>query len=162
MKVEFRAMTESQRSLESPVMMSSTIPSAKYSWSWSSLRLTKGSTANEGRLRVSTYRRWVRLHSLGRSYRGRSCRRNDTPPVGSVAIHSPPSGVMRPRCFLSDAIWTERFVSSTAAPCQAASKERGLGEHLARAAQKRCQQQERAIADGNRYSLGAKGFRPRD
>src|SRR5262249_31087559 len=42
------------------------------------------------------------------------------PTRGIVVIHSEPSGG-GPRCFLSDAIWTERFVSSTAAPCQAPS-----------------------------------------
>jgi hypothetical protein len=47
-KVELRAMTKSHRMRESAVMISSTIPSAKYSCSGSPLILAKGSTAIEG------------------------------------------------------------------------------------------------------------------
>jgi hypothetical protein len=49
MKLEFRAMTISQRMRDSAVMISSTMPSAKYSCSGSPLRLTNGSTAIDGR-----------------------------------------------------------------------------------------------------------------
>jgi hypothetical protein len=45
---ELRAMTKNQRS-ERAVMRSSLMPSEKYSWSGSSLMLTKGSTAMAGR-----------------------------------------------------------------------------------------------------------------
>jgi hypothetical protein len=43
------AMTKNQRSLESAVMMSSLMPSEKYSCSGSPLILTKGRTAMAGR-----------------------------------------------------------------------------------------------------------------
>ena len=42
-------MTKNQRSLDSAVMMSSLMPSEKYSCSGSPLKLTKGSTAMAGR-----------------------------------------------------------------------------------------------------------------
>ena len=47
-KLELRAMTKSQRMRDSAVMISSTIPSAKYSCSGSPLILAKGSTAIDG------------------------------------------------------------------------------------------------------------------
>src|SRR6516162_7283990 len=47
-KVELRAMTNSQRMRDSAVMISSTMPSAKYSCSGSPLILAKGSTAIDG------------------------------------------------------------------------------------------------------------------
>src|SRR5882672_9958776 len=47
-KLELRAMTKSQRMRESAVMISSTMPSAKYSCSGSPLILAKGSTAIDG------------------------------------------------------------------------------------------------------------------
>jgi hypothetical protein len=47
-KVELRAMTKSHLMRERPVMMSSTIPSVKYSCSESPLMFWKGSTAIEG------------------------------------------------------------------------------------------------------------------
>ena len=46
-KLELRATTNSHLMRESPVMMSSTIPSAKYSWSWSPDRFANGSTATD-------------------------------------------------------------------------------------------------------------------
>src|SRR4051795_6675904 len=46
---EFRAMTKNQRSLDSADMMSSLMPSEKYSCCRSSLMLTKGSTAIDRR-----------------------------------------------------------------------------------------------------------------
>src|SRR3954465_3622643 len=49
MKDELRAMTKNQRSFDSAVMMSSLIPSEKYSCSGSSLMLLNGSTAMAGR-----------------------------------------------------------------------------------------------------------------
>jgi len=49
MKLEFRAMTISQRMRDGAVMISSTMPSAKYSCSGSPLRLWNGSTAIDGR-----------------------------------------------------------------------------------------------------------------
>src|SRR5438045_8816393 len=48
MKEELRAITKNQRSLDNAVMMSSLIPSEKYSCSGSPLRLAKGSTAITG------------------------------------------------------------------------------------------------------------------
>jgi hypothetical protein len=45
---ELRAMTKSERNRESSVMMSSVMPSEKYSCSGSSLMLVKGSTAMDG------------------------------------------------------------------------------------------------------------------
>ena len=48
MKLELRAMTKSQRMRDSAVMISSTMPSAKYSCSGSPLILAKGSTAIDG------------------------------------------------------------------------------------------------------------------
>src|SRR5437867_9535907 len=47
-KLELRAITNSDLKRDSAVMMSSTIPSAKYSCSGSELRLVKGRTAIEG------------------------------------------------------------------------------------------------------------------
>src|SRR5262249_38476107 len=47
-KLELRAMTKSQRMRLSAVMISSTIPSAKYSCSGSPLILAKGNTAMDG------------------------------------------------------------------------------------------------------------------
>src|SRR5215472_2773798 len=47
-KLELRALTKSQRMRDSAVMISATIPSAKYSCSGSTLRLAKGSTAIDG------------------------------------------------------------------------------------------------------------------
>jgi len=47
-KLELRAMTNSQRMRDSAVMISSTMPSAKYSCSGSPLILAKGSTAIDG------------------------------------------------------------------------------------------------------------------
>jgi len=47
-KLELRAMTNSQRMRDSAVMISSTMPSAKYSCSGSLLILAKGSTAIDG------------------------------------------------------------------------------------------------------------------
>jgi hypothetical protein len=47
-KLELRAMTNSQRMCESAETMSSTTPSAKYSCSGSPLRFRNGSTAIEG------------------------------------------------------------------------------------------------------------------
>jgi hypothetical protein len=47
-KLELRAMTNSQRMRLSAVMISSTMPSAKYSCSGSPLILAKGSTAIDG------------------------------------------------------------------------------------------------------------------
>jgi hypothetical protein len=47
-KVELRAMTKSQRMRDSAVMISSTMPSAKYPCSGSPLMLAKGSTAIDG------------------------------------------------------------------------------------------------------------------
>src|SRR5216684_740316 len=49
MNEELRAITKNQRSLDSAVMMSSLIPSEKYSCSGSPLMLVKGSTAMAGR-----------------------------------------------------------------------------------------------------------------
>src|SRR5467141_3611191 len=49
MNEEFRAITKNQRSLDSAVMMSSLMPSEKYSCSASPLMLTNGSTATAGR-----------------------------------------------------------------------------------------------------------------
>jgi hypothetical protein len=49
MNEELRAITKNQRSLDSAVMMSSLIPSEKYSCSGSPLILVKGSTAMAGR-----------------------------------------------------------------------------------------------------------------
>src|SRR5262249_46985108 len=49
MNEELRAITKNQRSLDSAVVMSSLMPSEKYSCSGSSLILTKGSTAIAGR-----------------------------------------------------------------------------------------------------------------
>jgi hypothetical protein len=49
MNEELRAMTKNQRSLDNAVMMSSLIPSEKYSCAGSSLILVKGSTAMAGR-----------------------------------------------------------------------------------------------------------------
>jgi hypothetical protein len=46
---ELRAITRSQRSFDSAVMMSSLMPSEKYSRSGSSLMLLKASTAMTGR-----------------------------------------------------------------------------------------------------------------
>ena len=48
MKLEFRAMMKSQRIRVSAVMMSSTIPSAKYSCSGSPLMFWSGRTAIDG------------------------------------------------------------------------------------------------------------------
>src|ERR1700722_18988754 len=48
MKLELRAMTKSHLIRERPVMMSSTIPSAKYSCSGSPLIFVNGITANDG------------------------------------------------------------------------------------------------------------------
>ena len=48
MNDEFRAMTKNQRTRERAVMISSTIPSAKYSCSGSPLMLVKGKTATDG------------------------------------------------------------------------------------------------------------------
>jgi hypothetical protein len=47
-KLELRAMTKSQRMRESAVMISSTMPSAKYSCSGSPLIFWNGSTAIDG------------------------------------------------------------------------------------------------------------------
>jgi hypothetical protein len=47
-KLEFRAITNSQGSREIAVVISSTMPSAKYSCSGSPLILAKGSTAIDG------------------------------------------------------------------------------------------------------------------
>jgi len=47
-KLELRAITNSQRMRDSAVMISSTMPSAKYSCSGSPLRLAKGNTAIDG------------------------------------------------------------------------------------------------------------------
>jgi len=47
-KLELRASTNSQRMRLSAVMISSTMPSAKYSCSGSPLRLANGSTAIDG------------------------------------------------------------------------------------------------------------------
>jgi hypothetical protein len=47
-KLELRAMTNSQRMRLSAVMISSTVPSAKYSCSGSSLIFWNGSTAIDG------------------------------------------------------------------------------------------------------------------
>ncbi len=49
MKDELRAITKNQRSLDSAVMMSSLMPSEKYSCSGSPLMLMKGRTAIAGR-----------------------------------------------------------------------------------------------------------------
>ena len=49
MKDELRAMTKNQRSFDSAVMMSSLMPSEKYSCSGSPLMLVNGSTAMAGR-----------------------------------------------------------------------------------------------------------------
>src|SRR5882724_9282685 len=49
MKEELRAMTKNQRNFDSAVMMSSLMPSEKYSCSGSSLMFVKGSTAMVGR-----------------------------------------------------------------------------------------------------------------
>ena len=49
MNEELRAITKNQRSLDSAVMMSSLMPSEKYSCSGSPLMLMKGSTAMAGR-----------------------------------------------------------------------------------------------------------------
>ena len=43
-------MTNSRRKRDSSVMISSTMPSAKYSWPASSLKLVKGNTTMDGRL----------------------------------------------------------------------------------------------------------------
>src|SRR5271168_4674416 len=48
MKLELRAMTKSQRMRESAVMISSTMPSTKYSCSGSPLMFWNGSTAIDG------------------------------------------------------------------------------------------------------------------
>ena len=48
MKLELRAITNSQRMRDRAVMISSTMPSAKYSCSGSPLMLSKGRTAIEG------------------------------------------------------------------------------------------------------------------
>ena len=48
MKDELRAITKNQRSFDNAVMISSVMPSEKYSCSGSPLRLTKGSTAIAG------------------------------------------------------------------------------------------------------------------
>ena len=48
MNEELRAITKNQRNLDSAVMMSSLIPSAKYSCSGSPLMFWNGSTAMEG------------------------------------------------------------------------------------------------------------------
>ena len=47
-KLELRTITKSQRMRDSAVMISSTMPSAKYSCSGSPLRLAKGKTAIDG------------------------------------------------------------------------------------------------------------------
>jgi hypothetical protein len=47
-KLELRAMTKGQRMRESAVMISSTMPSAKYSCSGSPLMFWNGSTAIDG------------------------------------------------------------------------------------------------------------------
>jgi hypothetical protein len=47
-KLELRAMTKSQRIRDSAVMISSTMPSAKYSCSGSPLIFVNGSTAIDG------------------------------------------------------------------------------------------------------------------
>ena len=49
MKDELRAITKNQRNLDNAVMMSSLMPSEKYSCSESPLMLMKGSTAMAGR-----------------------------------------------------------------------------------------------------------------
>ena len=48
MKLEFRAITKSHRMRDNAVMISSTMPSAKYSCSGSPLRFSNGNTAMEG------------------------------------------------------------------------------------------------------------------
>ena len=48
MKLELRAITNSQRMRDSAVMISSTMPSAKYSCSGSPLRFWNGNTAIDG------------------------------------------------------------------------------------------------------------------
>ena len=49
MKLDWRAITNSQRTRDRAIRMSSTMPSAKYSCSGSPLMLANGSTAIEGR-----------------------------------------------------------------------------------------------------------------
>src|SRR5215467_8608629 len=49
-KLELRAITNSQRSRDNPVVISSTIPSAKYSCSGSPDMFVKGRTATDGLL----------------------------------------------------------------------------------------------------------------
>src|SRR5665213_2748067 len=49
MNVELREMTNSHLTRERPVMISATIPSAKYSCSWPPLRSLNGSTAIDDR-----------------------------------------------------------------------------------------------------------------
>src|SRR5215468_11132309 len=56
MKDELRAITKNQRSLDSAVMMSSLIPSEKYSCWGSPVILVKGSTANRTGRRLSRCR----------------------------------------------------------------------------------------------------------
>jgi hypothetical protein len=46
-------MTKNQRSFDRPVMMSSEMPSAKYSCSGSPLMLANGNTAIDGRLELA-------------------------------------------------------------------------------------------------------------
>ena len=69
MKLELRAMTKSQRMRESAVMISSTMPSAKYSCSGSPLILANGSTAIDG---LSGERQRWRLAALLRARPSRS------------------------------------------------------------------------------------------
>ena len=65
MNEELRAITKNQRSLDSAVIMSSLMPSEKYSCSGSPLMFTKGSTAMAGRSEGGTAgrdRSWSSSH----------------------------------------------------------------------------------------------------
>jgi hypothetical protein len=74
MNDELRAMTKNQRSFDRPVMMSSEMPSAKYSCSGSPLILANGSTAIDGRLAVDDSAATVDLNVAGGALPARKTR----------------------------------------------------------------------------------------
>ena len=100
-KLELRAITKNQRNRVSAVIMSSVIPSARYSCSFSPLKLANGRTAIDGLCSRSIGGDLVSAISSVGPCAGSPTKRYPT--RGIVVIQSPPSAV-GPSCFLSAAI----------------------------------------------------------
>src|SRR2546429_3837841 len=117
MNEELRAITKNQRGLDSAVMMSSLIPSEKYSCSGSPLTLVKGSTAiagRSGRGNTAGADSWVPSDGGSAAWAGSAL----SPSVRTTAMKRRPLARAGPDQLLAPAPVTDRRLCRIDAACQ--------------------------------------------